>query len=175
VRPNANNSWVSGDQAYLVRVTPSPESINDRSQYEYFAGCDARSNPLWTRDFAAIKPIMQWEDNAGCVTMTWNHPLKKYFMCVTYGGTAGGYQQNYDSYLLESDAITGPWRLVTYLKDFGPQGYFVNLPSKFISRDGLTLWLCYSANWQPKPGSVSNPPGTRYALCLQEIQLQNRS
>ena len=26
------------------------------------------------------------------------------------------------------------------MKDFGEQGYFVNIPSKFISADGLTMW-----------------------------------
>ena len=38
------------------------------------------------------------------------------------------------SYILEADALTGPWRLVTYLKDFGEQAYFLNFPSKFICR-----------------------------------------
>ena len=32
--------------------------------------------------------------------------------------------------------------MVTYMKDFGEQAYFVNIPSKFISADGKTLWLC---------------------------------
>jgi hypothetical protein len=116
---------------------------------------------------------MEWNDNAGCVTMTWNHPLKKYFMCVTYGYKhGGGGETSYDTYILESDRITGPWSMVSYLKSFGPQAYFVNLPSKFISKDGKTMWLCYSANWSRKdePG---NPPGSKYALCLQEIQLHN--
>ena len=36
----ANLSWISGDQIYLTRVTPSPETINDSSKYEYFAGLD---------------------------------------------------------------------------------------------------------------------------------------
>ena len=35
------------------------------------------------------------------------------------------------------------------MKDFGEQAYFVNFPSKFISSDGRTLWLCYSANFAP--------------------------
>jgi len=52
-----------------------------------------------------------------------------------------------NSYILESDRITGPYRLVTYRRDFGEQGYFLNFPSKFVSEDGRTAWLCYSSNY----------------------------
>jgi hypothetical protein len=38
-----------------------------------------------------------------------------------------------NSYILEADAITGPWKIITYMKDFGEQSYFLNFPSKFIS------------------------------------------
>ena len=80
----------------------------------------------------------------GCVTMTYDAPLKKYLMCVTDGGNTCGY---FNSYILESDRISGPFKLVHYLHHFGEQAYFVNFPSKFISGDGRTLWLCYAANF----------------------------
>lgn len=159
------NSWITGDEIYLLRVTPSVETINDAAAYEFWDG------EAWTHDFSRIKPIASWRDTMGCVTMTYNAPLKKYLMCVTDGGTTGGY---YNSYVLESDRITGPFKLVKYLHHFGEQAYFVNLPSKFISADGRTLWLCYAANfaasWDGKR-IKSNPPGSKYAMCLQEIRL----
>lgn len=34
----ANLSWITGDQIYLARVSPSPATINDLSRYEFFAG-----------------------------------------------------------------------------------------------------------------------------------------
>ncbi len=43
----------------------------------------------WTKDFGKIKPIAAWRDHMGCVTMTYNAPLKKYLMCVTDGGDTG--------------------------------------------------------------------------------------
>ncbi len=79
-----------------------------------------------------------------------------------------------NSYILEADQLTGPWRLVVYMKDFGEQGYFLNLPSKFISPDGKTLWLCYSTNFAPNWNGMAlkvNPPGGRYGLCLFELKL----
>ena len=34
----ANASWITGDQIYLLRVLPTPETINDSTQYEFFGG-----------------------------------------------------------------------------------------------------------------------------------------
>ena len=81
-----NDSWITGDQIYLTRVTPSLENMNDVSKYEFYAGTDPKGKPVWTNDFKKIKPLLEWNNNMGCVTMTYNAPLKKYLMCVTDGG-----------------------------------------------------------------------------------------
>jgi len=111
--------------------------------------------PRWSRDFKEIKPLAGWKDNMGCVTMTYNAPLKKYLMCVTDGGNT---VDRFNTYILESDLVTGPWKLVTYLKHFGQQAYFVNIPSKFISNDGRTMWLCYSANFAAGRQQICHVP-----------------
>ena len=46
-------------------------------------------------------------------------------MCVTDGWPTCA---KMNSYILEADALTGPWRLVVYMKDFGEQAYFLELP-----------------------------------------------
>ncbi len=92
-------------------------------------------------------------------------------MCITDGWPTVA---KMDSYILEADKLTGPWRMVTYMKDFGEQAYFLNFPSKFISSDGLTLWLCYSANFSSGWNGMKldfNPPGGRYGLSLHEVKL----
>ena len=64
-----------------------------------------------------------------------------------------------------------------YLKNLGQQAYFVNIPSKFISEDGRTMWLCYFANFAGGWADVdiqSRPEGSKYAMCLQEIKLLGR-
>ena len=54
----------------------------------------------------------------GCVTITYNAPLKKFMMCVTDGWPT---DETMDTYILESDHITGPWKLVHYFEKLGPQ------------------------------------------------------
>jgi hypothetical protein len=167
----ANLSWISADQVYLARVTPSIENINDPAKYEFFAGHDKDGHAVWTGDFNQIRPLLDWNNNMGCVTVTYDAPLKKYLMCVTDGWPTVAKMH---SYILEADQITGPWRMVVYMKDFGEQGYFLNFPSKFVQSDGKRLWLCYSANFADNWNGVKlavNPPGGRYGLCLHEVQL----
>jgi hypothetical protein len=167
----ANLSWISADQAYLARVTPSIENINDFKKYEFFAGHDAAGKPLWTSDFAQIKPLLDWNNNMGDATVTYDAPLKKYLMCVTDGWPTCAQMR---TYLLESEAITGPWKLVTYMKDFGQSAYFVNFPSKFISADGKTLWMCYSNYPLARNGAkplAASPPGATYGMSFHEVRL----
>ncbi|MEI6140978.1 MAG: hypothetical protein WCP85_17050 [Mariniphaga sp.] len=166
-----NDSWITGDQVYLLRVVPSIENINDASKYEFYAGKDGQGNPVWTYDFKKIKPVLEWDNNMGCVTVTYNAPLKKYLMCVTDGGNTCA---RMNTYFLESDKLDGEWKMITYLKNFGEQAYFVNFPSKFISKDGKTAWLLYSGNFAPDWNGVkilANPPGSHYGLVLQKIEL----
>jgi hypothetical protein len=156
---------------YLLRVTPSIQTINDPAAYEFYGGKDQDGRPVWTHDFQKIKPLLEWDNNMGCVTATWNPVLKKYLMCVTDGGDT---ISRMNTYLLEADRLDGDWRIITYMKDFGVQAYFVNIPSKFISGGGNTFWLCYSANFSSGWGGTtfeSRPPGSRYAMCLQEVRL----
>ena len=47
----ANLSWITADQVYLARVTPSPENINDLAKYEFFAGHDAAGQAALDRRF----------------------------------------------------------------------------------------------------------------------------
>lgn len=165
---DAVHNWIEGDSIYLSRVTPSVANINTKTAYEFYAGADSKGNPIWSRSYSDIKPMVSWPGQLGCVTITYNAPLKRYFMCITKGKIG----QSYDTMILESSQLTGPWSMVHYLQNFGPQAYFVNIPSKFISKDGRSMWLCYSANFERNASpSSGNPVGSTYALCLQEMRI----
>jgi hypothetical protein len=169
--PPENPDWNWADCVYLLRVTPSPATINDASSYEYYGGNDAAGNPIWTRDFSKIKPVVEWPDHMGQVAATYIPALKKYIMCVTDGEKYNG---PFDAYFLESGELTGPWKMVTYWGAFGKQAYQVHLPSKFIGtavKNGvLTAWLAYAANFVA--GNQPDPPDSKYAMCLRQISIK---
>jgi hypothetical protein len=168
-------SWLSGNAIYLIRVSISPETVNDASRYEFFAGYDEAGKPRWTRHYSQMKPMLEWINHLGSVTVTYNPVLKKYLMCIADGWPS---TRMISTILMESDNVAGPWRMVCYLKDFGTQGYFVNIPSKFIQSDGETFWLCYSANFTNgwlQTHYRSDPSGSRYGLCVQEVRLKRHT
>jgi hypothetical protein len=85
----------------------------------------------------------------------------------------------YDSYFLESDSMTGPWKLVHYMTHFGEQAYFMFFPSKFVSSDGLSARLMFSRNFSGNvPGGFwpFNPDGGGILwTTLWEVRLNKNS
>jgi predicted esterase len=166
--------WQMGDQVYLARVTPSPATINDPKAYEFFAGYNAEGKAQWSNEFGKVKPLLAWEGRLGIVTVSYVAPLRKFLMFISRA-TSLASDAPHDTMILEADAVDGPWKLVEYLPAFGPNAYFVNLPTKFISKDGLTGWLCYSSCWDNKANfRPGNPVGSHYAMSLHEVRLLPR-
>lgn len=165
-----NASWITGDNVYLLRVTPSLENINDASKWEFYAGKDKDGKTIWTHDFKSIKPLLEWNNNMGCVTVTYNPYLKRYLMCVTDGGDT---VSEMNTYILESESLEGEWKIISYMESFGVQAYFVNIPSKFIEKDGKTMWLMYSGNFMNLNGKdlPYRPAGSHYGLVMQKMEL----
>jgi hypothetical protein len=144
--------------------------MNDSSKYEFFGGHDEKGHPVWTNRLEHIQPLVDWNNHCGNASVTYVPGLKKYLLFITDGGNT---ISRFHTYILESGQITGPWKLVVFMKDFGEQAYFVNLPSKFLNPDGRRAWLCYSANFTNgylKTNYRSNPPGSGYGMVLQEIR-----
>ncbi|MGN1265398.1 MAG: hypothetical protein ACI4UL_06230 [Muribaculaceae bacterium] len=166
------NGWIQGDEIYLIRVRPSIENINNPKTYEFYGGTDKKGRPVWTKEFSEIRPLLKWDGRLGCVTITYNPGIKKYLMCITRGYRNLPWDNGrYDTMILESSHIDRDWRLLKYLDRFGPVAYFVNIPSKFISPDGKTMWLCYSANWHNKHAGGA-PYGSHYSMSLHEFTIE---
>ncbi|CAE7286148.1 unnamed protein product [Symbiodinium microadriaticum] len=96
-------------------------------------------------------------------------------MCISTPTFSPFTTKQFDTYLLESPSITGPFRYISYLREFGPEAYFVSIPSKFLAKstasDGsLRLFLSYSANFAYH--SQSSPVGSGYHWTLQEVELR---
>ena len=141
-----------GSQVYMSRTKTevSVEAMSDGSHWEYFAGYESPGHTaVWKDDVADAAPLFTWENRTGVVTMTYMPALKKFIMCVSTCSWANGTKSTvgpFDSYFLESSVITGPFKMVSYLASFGPQSYFVNIPSSLLDAKGGGF-LSYSANF----------------------------
>jgi hypothetical protein len=171
--------WVGGDHVYLARVDPTIEAMHDPAAYEFFGGYDAGGAAIWAPGVTSARPLIDWPAHTGTATITYWPQRRRYLLWVTAGGRG---IDRMDSWLAEADDIAGPYRIVAYLPEFGPQAYFLNTPSKFLSDDGVTGWLCYSGNYtdawghpeDPDQVVVADPPGSTYAMVLQEFRLLER-
>lgn len=170
-RAESPTSWVQGSEVYLARVEPSIAAVQNRSRWEFFAG-----GGRWVRgEVAGARPLLSWPNRTGVTTMTFVPAIGRYIMCVSTPTFSPFTTRQFDTYLLEGEAITGPFRLITYMREFGPQAYFVNIPSKFaapaLDADGsLRLFLGYSANFAF--AGEARPPGGGYHWTLQEVRLR---
>ncbi|HEX3698171.1 MAG TPA: hypothetical protein VH374_22560 [Polyangia bacterium] len=165
--PNATDNWVTGDQIYMARVTLTPSTANDVSAWEFFAGRDGGGNAIWSSSFASIQPLLEWKNQMGSLWMTYIAPLKKYLLAVSRPHDGFNNYGGFDTFFLESDSVSGPFRMVQYLQNFGVGAYYVTMPSRFISDDGRTAWIEYSSG----DFTTEDPPGSRYAMSFQEVVL----
>ena len=115
-----------------------------------------------TGDVSKAAPLVEFTNHTGCTTMTYFAGIKKHVMSINtashYPTMDGG---DFDTWFLEADDITGPWSLVTFMKNFGPQVYFSNFPSKFSAKQ---------ANTSAKTYDGGNPPNSAYHMNLQQAR-----
>ena len=165
-RPEAQNSWEKGDQVYLARVRPSIATINDPAAYEFFAGYGAGGAARWSARLADLQPMLEWPGHLGIANLSYNPGLGRYLLFVTDART----NTHYDLLIMESETVSGPWRQAAHWERFGPAAYFVNAPTKFMSADGRTFWLLYSANWSEKE-TAGDPVGSAYSMSWHEVRV----
>ena len=127
--PESHQSWMQGDSVYLARTTgvPDPATVNTKAAWEFNAGGDT-----WVPDVEGARPLFVWPGRTGVVTLTWWPELSKFIMVISTPSSGCSTVGNFDTYFLESDNLTGPFSLITYLSAYGPEAYFVHLPTKFL-------------------------------------------
>ena len=137
-KANDYEGWMQGSQVYLARAPPAPSTLNDAAIYEFYSGGHG-SAATWSSRLADAAPLITWGNRTGVVTLSWHPLLEKYIMVVSTptespftGSDTPPFNKTYDTYFLEADEVTGPWALVSYAAQFGPQAYFANIPSKFM-------------------------------------------
>eukprot|EP01084_Bolivina_argentea_P119225 211420_1 len=167
----SHQAWMQGDQVYMARNIPTIKNVNDSSTWEFYSG----TGKWTTGDVYKAQPLFTWLNRTGVVTMTYFHVLKKYIMVISTPTFSPSMVKQFDTYFLESDNISGPWKYIVYMSEFGPEGYFVHYPSKFLSgaMNGsyYEMFLSYSANFAFK-SEPAVPPGSGYHWSLQKSRFK---
>ena len=143
ISPESETAYESADGLVMARVPKL--QIKDRNSYEFLAGTDPGDKPVWSNDIRLRKTFFRNPGLTYRTNMSWNQALNKYFMCQVNYGDAPRFQGGFGIY--ESDNPWGPWKTVFYTRewDTGP-GESMNIPVKWISPDGLTMYLVFSGN-----------------------------
>ncbi len=137
--PNGVSNWLAGDELVVARVDPSPETINDPSAWEFLAG-SVEGNPIWTRDFSKMEPIVRWPGRCGIVNATWVPSLGRYLMFVSTGLEDGG-EDHYNTWVAEAlhSQAHGVWSIGSLSSD-RTATLFACLPSSSSRR--AIAWSC---------------------------------
>ncbi len=153
-RDSFTNRVIDPVDLYLARVPK--DAVQDRSQWEFFAGTDGDGQPLWSSDIAErqavlhderrvysnVNPAYTGANNMSVISqgsIVYNKPLDRYIYTSW---------TEYTFEFYESPTPYGPWKLFLQ-KDFGGYpwtadkhgGYACTIPSKFISEDGTEMWV----------------------------------
>lgn len=127
-----------------------------------------------------VAPLFTWENSTGSTTITYAQAVKNFIMaknCQTDGGTFPSPDHSlFDMYFLEVDNIIGPYRLITYLKQFGPTAYFAGFTSKFnFGPDFPSVgYLSYSQWGELTAHGGSNPPNNTYRWDILPVKFSKR-
>jgi hypothetical protein len=169
--------WANGDSVFLMRSKAKFDDIIRPEGWRFYAGNGPSGRPTWSTKVSDARPLFTWTDKLGHAYVTYNKPLKRFIMCISpLSVTDNEIQQPRKLYsaegcvMMEAEKLTGPWRIFQFLGGFGPNAYAMSMPSKFISKDGKTAWLLYSAGWGAE-ALKPNPEGSLYSSCWQEIKL----
>lgn len=174
-----DHNWAGQQALYLARVPDT--KVQNRSAWEFYAGTNEGGNPLWTKDITKKQPVLAdhrrlYPDGSagrcpsrqpviGQGGVVYDKPLKRFLFtswsCATHQ-------------MYEAPEPWGPWKLFLS-KDFGPfftphnyGMYGTNIPSKFISADGKTLYLQSNIWWTDHGKSVWRA----YTFALRRVYVE---
>lgn len=143
--PDGSSAYNPVDQFVLTRVPK--DSITQRASYEFFVGMNG-STPTWSTDVAQRGPVFQnpgFSDRSG---ITYDAPLGRYLWWQQFRDPAKDARYDLLGFgVFDAPEPWGPWTTVYYTTSWDvPPGETGSFPTKWMSTDGKTLYLVYSAN-----------------------------
>ena len=133
----------ASDRMVLARVPKT--RICERDAYEFFVKLDAKGQPIWTDDVKNRGAVFEHKKRCYRSGMTYNPALKRYLWCQIIPGGDTRFKGGFGIY--DAPEPWGPWTTVYFARlwDVGP-GECASIPTKWISRDGLTVHMVFSGD-----------------------------
>ena len=136
------------DRFVLMRVPKN--RITEREAWEFFVRIDQTSQPVWTSDLKHRGAVFRHTDGCLRSAMTYNAPLRRYFWWQHIPAPKGSPDRGDTRFeggfgVYDSPEPWGPWSTAYYTEkwDVGP-GEHGDFPAKWMSEDGLELYLVFS-------------------------------
>ncbi len=140
---DSENAYVPADSMVLARVPRI--RIRDRSAYEFFAGRDAKNQPVWTPDIARRGLVFRHAGACYRSGISYNAGLKRYLWCQVLPGDDPRFHGGFGIY--DAPEPWGPWTTAFFAEtwDVAP-GETNSLPTKWMSADGRSMHLVFSGD-----------------------------
>jgi hypothetical protein len=114
-----------------------------RTAYEFLEGFDLRGSPLWTSDLNARGAVFTNPGQCYRPQVSYNAALKRYLLCQT--GADASVRAGFGIY--DAPEPWGPWTTVERSDAWDvAAGESDSFPTKWMSRDGRTLYLVFSGD-----------------------------
>ncbi len=150
----ASEREFNADHLILGRARPGPATMTDPAAWQWtsgFTGAPAERTPTWSSSSSAAAPIATWSQHITYPQMAYDSPLHRYLLTFTYSykeTVPGIWQDGAQLVILDAPHPWGPFSFVAQEPNFGPSdGYAPGIPLAWISRDGHSLWMKWSANF----------------------------
>jgi len=124
---------------YLVRTLPEKLQGGPSASgtYEYYAG----PGPVWSAESSMAQPVFVDTSGRGITHVVYDTGLRR-FIASVQGHSVG------EAGLFDASQPWGPWTTIAYYQNWGGYGaresLGIDFPTKWISRDGKTLWAVFS-------------------------------
>jgi hypothetical protein len=141
----------SNTELLLARVRKT--EVPNRDAYEFFAGRDSSGMPRWSEMLTDAEAV--FKDPAGVnwgFSAVYNPHIGRYLLTTRRHKKANGRLGAWS--IFDSPEPWGPWTTVAYYNDWDKETPFegvarqilYNFPPKWISDDGLNVWMIVSMN-----------------------------
>lgn len=152
------SAYESYDGVVLARVKKG--EIREREAYEFFVKLDESGQPVWSSQISRRGHVFSFPKHCERLDAIYHPTLNRYLLTLGFG-------HNSRWGIFDAPAPWGPWTTAFITDGWDlPSGHGYRLNTKWMSEDGLTLWLVFSGK---------NGPGTHYdAFCVRQMQLELR-